>query len=330
MKNYTNNVLALYQVLLHHSDKEQPLTMEEVLSLMELSGHPCSDESIIKYMKQISYELGIKIHTGKGRGAKYYMEDSLLSMGEMKLLVDAINASNFIEKSVAQEMIEKLKRTMSNHYALEMQRSVLGVNVAKADNKKIIDQVDQIQKALNKGVQIKFDYMKWNMEKKLVKAKEHRYSLNPWALIWANDRYYLYGYDVEETNGKLQARNYRVDKLNNIVLMETKREGEQQFYSFDASTYVSRRIGMYGGDEKLISVKIPSSLVGAFIDQYGKGVFIENVSEQEYLIVKFKAAETERLLGWLLGFSDVEVLGPETTRMKMKELLRKNMRCYEV
>lgn len=25
--------------------------------------------------------------------------------------------------------------------------------------------------------------------------------MNPWALIWANDRYYLYGYDVKETQG---------------------------------------------------------------------------------------------------------------------------------
>lgn len=335
-KEHKNNVLALYQILRHHSDKDQPLTMEMMLTKMELSGHPCTDESIIRYIKQISYELGIEIYTGKGRGAKYYMKDTLLSTGEMKLLVDAINASNFIEKSIASQMIEKLKETMSEHQASEMQRSVLGVNIAKADNKKIIEQVDLIQQALNKGVQIQFDYLKWNADMKLVKGKNHRYSLNPWALIWANDRYYLYGYDVEPTDGKLKARNYRVDKLNAIQLTEVKREGEQQFNQFDANTYVSRRKGMYGGDEKHIKVRIAPHLIGAFIDQYGKNIWIQKVydneesSEVTALIVTFQAAETNYLLGWLIGLENVEVLAPESTRQKMESLLNKNMEKYRV
>ena len=48
--------------------------------------------------------------------------------------------------------------------------------------------------------------------------------MNPWALIWANDRYYLYGYDVKETEGSLIERNYRVDKLNNIELSDLPRD----------------------------------------------------------------------------------------------------------
>ena len=43
----------------------------------------------------------------------------------------------------------------------------------------------------------------------------------PWALLWANDRYYLYGYDIVETDGKYRERHYRVDKLANIELTDT-------------------------------------------------------------------------------------------------------------
>lgn len=53
--------------------------------------------------------------------------------------------------------------------------------------------------------------------------------MNPWALIWANDRYYLYGYDVKKTGDVLNERNYRVDKLDNIVLSDTPRDGKSQF-----------------------------------------------------------------------------------------------------
>lgn len=53
--------------------------------------------------------------------------------------------------------------------------------------------------------------------------------MNPWALIWANDRYYLYGYDVKEKDGILSERNYRVDKLDNIKLSDIPRTGKSQF-----------------------------------------------------------------------------------------------------
>ncbi len=44
----------------------------------------------------------------------------------MKLIIDSVNASNFIEKSIATKMIDKLKSTMSLYDAKELDRSVLG------------------------------------------------------------------------------------------------------------------------------------------------------------------------------------------------------------
>ena len=98
--------------------------------------------------------------------------------------------------------------------------------------------------------------------------------MNPWALIWANDRYYLYGYDVKGKEEIFRERNYRVDKLADIELSETPRNGEKQVRNFDANTYVSRRIGMFAGNEQMITVKIPENLAGAFIDQFGKNILI--------------------------------------------------------
>ena len=69
--------------------------------------------------------------------------------------------------------------------------------------------------------------MKWNNHKQLVRKNiEGKYSINPWTLIWANDRYYLYGYDTFEKNGVRKERHYKVDKLDNIEIMETDRQGK--------------------------------------------------------------------------------------------------------
>lgn len=152
--------------------------------------------------------------------------------------------------------------------------------------------------------------------------------MNPWALIWANDRYYLYGYDVKEKDGVLNEKLYRVDKLDNIQLTDVPRDGKSQFQSFNANTFVSRRMGMFPGKEQAITVKIPATLVGAFIDQFGKRITISEDTE-DVLLVTFNAVPSVILLGWLLGLKSVEVVEPQNVREDIINLLQHNMNFYE-
>jgi len=311
-----------------YSDEKHTLSMNEVLARMESVGHPCSEDSILRYIKQLKNELGIDVISSRGRNASYFIGNRLLEKEEMKLIIDSVNASNFIEKNIANRMIDKLKSTMSIYESEELDRSVLGINIVKAENTKILYNVNLIQEALNKGVQISFDYMGWNKHKRLVKKSERRYNMNPWALIWANDRYYLYGYDVKETEGVLNERNYRVDKLDNIQLSHVPREGRSQFRGFNANTYVSRRMGMFSGKEQAITVRIPEYLIGAFIDQFGKRIVISEEVE-DMLLVTFNAVPSVILFGWLLGLKSVEVVEPQNVRKSIISLLQSNMDYYK-
>ena len=329
MQDYSQNrVLALYNILTKYSDEHHPLSMQEILTHMENSGHSCSDDSIRRYMKQLSTEMGVDIISGRGRNARYYIGERLFEKEELKLLIDAINASNFIEKNISTKMIDKLKDTISIHDAEALDRTVLGITVAKTENRKILYNVNLIQEALNKKVQINFDSMRWNEKKELVKSNRHRQRMFPWALLWANDRYYLYGYDIVEKDGKYQARHYRVDKLDNMELTDIPRQGEKQFQTFHADTYVSRRMGMFAGEERLITIKVPKYLVGAFIDQFGKRIMIIQ-SEEEKVFIKFTAVPSPILLGWLVGLQGVEVVEPVSVREEMIRMLKMNIEAYE-
>lgn len=322
-----NRVLALYTILTKYTDELHQMSMQDILGHMESVGYSCSEDSILRYIKQLRNEMSVDIISGRGRNARYFIGNRLLEKEEMKLIIDSINASNFIENSIATKMIDKLKSTMSTYDAEELDRSVFGINVAKAENKKILYNVNLIQEALARGVQISFDYMVWDKNKKLVKKSARRYNMNPWALIWANDRYYLHGYDVKETEGVLSERNYRVDKLDNIKLTETPRSGKSMFRSFNANTYVSRRMGMFSGKEQAITVRIPETLVGAFIDQFGKRIIISEDADG-MLLVTFNAVASIILLGWLLGLKGVEVVKPQSVRDNMIDLLKCNMEFY--
>lgn len=224
MSNFSKNkVLALYKILTKYSDEQHQLSMQDILVHMELAGYTSSADSILRYIEQLKNELHVDIISSRGRNASYFIGSRLLEKEELKLIADSINASNFIEKSIAEKMVNKLQSTMSIYDAEELNRSVLGINNAKAENKRILYNVNLIQEALAKGVQISFDYMMWDTNKNLIKKSDTPYTINPWTLIWSKDRYYLYGYDIIEKNGKLKERHYRVDKLDNIQLLKEPR-----------------------------------------------------------------------------------------------------------
>lgn len=345
-KQGKNNALILYQVLMKYSDKEHPLSMSDIKDYMAEETAECGRDSIARYLNQLEEEMGIDIHRGKGQSARYYIDRRLLDKEELKLITDAVYASNFIEKGIADNMIRKLKTLRSIYDGEELDRSIQCVNVAKAENDRILENVRIIQEAIKKNKQIKFDYMKWNNHKQLVRKNiEGKYSINPWTLIWANDRYYLYGYDTFEKDGVRKERHYRVDKLDNIEIMETDRQGKELFMHFNADTYVAKRMGMYTDQERRIKVRIPESLVGTFIDQFGKWIDIKEEAicqhiestdnehnekaEEKKLVVTFCAVKSNVLLGWLIGLGNVEVLEPEDVKEKMIELLDKNKDYYK-
>lgn len=108
-----NRVLALYKILTTYTDEQHQISMQDILLYMESEGYSCSEDSILRYIKQLRNELGVDVISSRGRNARYFIGTRLLEKEEMKLIIDSVNASNFIEKSIATQMIDKLKSTMS-------------------------------------------------------------------------------------------------------------------------------------------------------------------------------------------------------------------------
>ena len=318
-----SNILALLKILMEQTDEEHSLSMSEILRKMEESGHKCSQQTIHSYIDEINRELGIEVIYSRGRYAGYSISDNdrIIRKTEMKILVDLINATNFITPQKSKELIENLKNIISIYEQDELDRTVFGVTVAKVNNESILRNIDTIQNAIRQDKQISFEYLQWNENKRLVKNGDDLRVFSPWAFILANDRYYLYGY--KNSNGKVEERCYRVDKLKNIRIIDAmRRDGRERFKSFDASTYVSRRKEMFSGEEKEITVRIKKHLVGVFIDQFGTDIEIEKEND-EYLILNFIAVPSNIFLGWIIAIGDVEVLSPESVKEDIRNLIKK-------
>lgn len=76
------------------------------------------------------------IQEKRGRNVVYYIGQRDFELPELKLLVDAVQASRFITKKKSQILIKKLESLSSDYEAEELQRQVYVTDGIKADNEK--------------------------------------------------------------------------------------------------------------------------------------------------------------------------------------------------
>ena len=337
MEEKNNPVIEVYNILKTYSDEQHAMTKDEIHQKLSERGIEISDDTLTKCIKQINQQMDIEIQVTKGRYAKYQLKSRLFKYSELKLMIDAVNSSSVIDEKTTVQIVDKLKQSGSIYEVSELERSSTGVNKAKTQNTLLLENIDMIQKAFQERCQIEFDYMEWAPDKKLRKkeivskttGKVYNHSMEPWKLFWADDRYYLFGYDTYAKDDDYKIRNYRVDKMCNIRLLDEKRKCIDKFSQYNMDAYVAEHMGMYGNDVHIFEVEVPEYLIGAFIDQFGRGIKIDKAQEEGKYILRFRSAVSPIVLGWMIGMGEVKVLKPESAKEKMRDLLVKNMERYE-
>ena len=110
---------------------------------------------------------GLDIDSWKeGREYRYRLASREFELPELKLLVDAVQASRFITESKSRSLIKKLESLVSVHDARQLQRQVLIAGRVKTMNESIYYNIDKLHTAIGEGKQIRFQYFQWTVEKK--------------------------------------------------------------------------------------------------------------------------------------------------------------------
>ncbi|MCI9296402.1 MAG: WYL domain-containing protein [Lachnospiraceae bacterium] len=318
-------LLYLLKILTEQTDEQHPMPMavlREKLKAEEISAERKSLYSDLNCLMDFGVDVGFD--PSKGNGG-YYLASRDFELPELKLLVDAVSASRFITKSKSEQLIRKIEKLASRYEAVQLQRQIYTSGQIKNENESIYYHIDAIHTAVHENRQISFLYMEWNLLKKLVARKGGKhYRISPWSLMWNDENYYLIGYDAAA--GML--KHFRVDKMGSIEMLKERREGEEIFKKCDLSAYSAKTFGMYGGEEQIVTLSFPNSLVGVVLDRFGKDVSLQKLAG-ERVAVHVKVMVSRQFYGWLAGIGkDVKVMAPESVREgyrgHLKEILENN------
>ena len=92
----------------------------------------------------------------RSREKKYYLDDRLFELPEIKLLMDAVQASRFISPNKSQQLLTKLTKLTSEPNAEKLKRNLYVTGRVKSDNEKSYYIVEAINDAINAGRRISF------------------------------------------------------------------------------------------------------------------------------------------------------------------------------
>lgn len=312
------------QLLLERTDEEHAVTTQEIIDYLVLHGITAERKSIYTDV-DLLIDFGMDIIKIKERPGGYYLASRQFELAELKLLVDAVQASKFITTKKSGELIAKLETLCSKTEAKQLHRQVVVTNRNKAVNENIYYNVDVIYNAIAENVKIRFQYYEWTVNKEMKPRRDGSYyEVSPWLLSWDDENYYLIAFD--DRSGEI--RHYRVDKMIKISLMEAAREGRGQFEHFDVAGYSKKTFGMFAGEEETVTLCCDSNLTGVMIDRFGMDVAMRE-REDGRIQARVDVAVSRQFFGWVTGLgAAVKIESPEWVLRAYREYLQEILGKY--
>ena len=150
-------LLHILLLLQEQTDEDHPLTTTEIVAYFTQLGIP-TDRKTVKADIDMMIDCGIDIVAYRGTKTSFFYGNRLFELAELKLLIDAVEASKFITARKSGELVRKLTSMTSEANASELERSLYTTGRIKPENERIYLVVDAIYRAINQARKISFLY----------------------------------------------------------------------------------------------------------------------------------------------------------------------------
>lgn len=139
-----------------------------------------------------------------------------------------------------------------------------------------------------------------------------RYLLDPYALEWKNDHYYLIGYSHKHS----RVAHFRVDRLAGVDVLTTE---FAQLENFDVAAYTNTMIDMFASEGTLdVELLCDNELMRVIIDHYGENVPVRTYDKDRF-IATIKVNPSGTFYGWVFKFmGKIKILSPQECVNQMR------------
>ena len=311
-------MLVLWQILRQESDAERPLSTAEICRKLGEQGIRCERKSVATDVALLNRQ-GFAVETRKvGRERVYYVEDRQFSVPELKILIDAVQAATFITEKKSAEFMEKIAALGGSRRSEILRSSIVHFNTRKHTNESIYYSVNELEQALLAKRQASFLYFDLNENHERVYRKDRqRYVVNPAALVFLNDNYYLMCWSREL--GRIVS--YRVDRMESVTMLETPACRQARLPKKQIAAFTKQTFSMFGGETETVTLQFANELMGTVYDKFGEDLRIKRVDEDS-CSARVTVQVSPTFWGWVFQFQGkLQVTEPAELIEKYNALL---------
>ena len=301
-------LLKLLELLRSDSDESNPMTTSDLCGRLEEMGILCDRRTLskdISLLNEHGYEI---MSTTVGHEKGYYIDDRGFSVPELKILIDAVQASSFITEKKTRELVEKLAQLGGNHRAELLKGNLVCFNTRKHTNEQIFYNVDALEQAVEQQKKVLFRYFTLNERgEKVYRRDGHRYVVEPVALVFNEDNYYVITYSDRYDS----TVTYRVDRMDGVTVAEEPISEKAVQLRQEMAQYTEQVFKMYGGQLEDVVLEFEDTLVGVVFDKFGENTQMIRVGEKK-CVATVKVRVSPTFWGWLFQFAgEMRVLSPQ-------------------
>ena len=309
-------IIELLRFLYQQTDEAHAVTVSEMIEYLKSKGIPSVRQTVYTDLEALD-SAGIDIVQIKTTQNRYFIGSRIFEYPELKMLVDAVASSKVISAKKSQALIQKLGQLTSIQQAEQLQRLASLSSRVKPHNEKVYYIIDSIQTAILDQHQISFQYYEYTPEKKkILKHDGYRYILDPYALEWKNDHYYLIGYSHKHKG----IAHFRVDRLTSVEPLDSK---FQPMPDFDVAAYTNKMVDMFAAEHaEQVKLLCSNELMRVIIDHYGEDIEISPYDDTHFTVI-IEVNPSGTFYGWVFKFmGKIRILSPQSCVDKMQDIAR--------
>lgn len=306
--NQKIKLLRIMEFLRAESAEGKPVSTSQIISHLNSIHISCERRTLYKDMDMLIESGANIVKTELGRENAYYMNEVSFSLAEVKTLIDAVQAANFIPADKTADLVEKLLSYAGVRRSEIVRDNIIFFNNHKHSNQDIYENIEQIELAIRKKKQVSFYYFDLDEKRNRVYRKEKkRYITDPVALVFSEDNYYLVAYSQKYQN----AVNYRVDRMDTVEVEEEPICEEALIKKRKTETYTEQVFKMYNGEAELVTMEFAPDKLGVIYDKFGENIEVRH-ADKGWLKIKVTVQISPTFWGWIYQLGDqIKIVSPK-------------------
>lgn len=327
MANIKLKLLRILEIL-KETDKNNPITtaqISEKLRLFSLEAERKSINRDIATLIEAGYDIALCADNKKG----FYLATRIFENWELKVLMDAAVSAKFLTIKDTGQLTNKLVLMASVESGKLLNQVTPVNNHTKSGNVLIKSMIGQLLEGirLKKKIQFQYQFTNRNMKKELRKDG-YFYVVNPYALTWKDEHYYL----ICNLDKYENLAYYRLDRMINMTQLDQPIKeakillGENP--SFGINEYVSTAIYCHTGEKINLVLLCQFGLEDEIIDYFGTGIYHQN--QPEGFECHVRVMHSNGLIYWLMQHGkQIKVLSPDGVKDELIQSLKNTLDQYD-